>query len=319
MVPEAPQIAQPAPTPVPVSTPPPAATPPATPRPTPAPTPPPAATTAPRPATPPPPVHHTTPPVHPATTAPHSSKRMWAIGLPIALVLVGAVILLLLMGMPFGDDDPAPAARPQFDTVGEGDTTTAATSTALAGQIRELPGTDTTDTTASTMIGTTTTGAPPPNISTVPPGTTQTTVPMPSTPPVTTTRTPQPPVTSRPAPPVTPRPAPPVTPRPSPPVTVPPSRPEPDPVPAEPSPTPQPSGEITVSEAMGTLRSYVTSTNYYRISSDCIAVANLGYRNVGYTLEVRDRCEDRSLGRWRVDSKTREIFRQQGDGRYLRP
>jgi hypothetical protein len=79
-------------------------------------------------------------------------------------------------------------------------------------------------------------------------------------------------------------------------------------------------GEISPSEATRTLQSYVIRQNYYRVDGDCIRVRNLGYRNVGYTLEVSDRCADgKLLGRWRVDSKTREVFRQAANGRYLRP
>lgn len=83
--------------------------------------------------------------------------------------------------------------------------------------------------------------------------------------------------------------------------------------------TPPPAGEIGVSEAMSTVRGFITSRDYYGVGADCIAVSSLGYQNAGYTLEVRDSCASRALGRWRVDSKTREIFRQREDGRYLRP
>ncbi len=90
---------------------------------------------------------------------------------------------------------------------------------------------------------------------------------------------------------------------------------EPTPAPVQ----PPPAEEIGVSEAISTLRGFVTSRDYYGVGADCIGVSSLGYQNAGYTLEVRDSCGSRTLGRWRVDSKTRELFRQLEDGRYLRP
>jgi hypothetical protein len=88
-------------------------------------------------------------------------------------------------------------------------------------------------------------------------------------------------------------------------------------------PVPEPvtrNAEISESEAIGTLRSFVTSRDPYSVAPNCIGVASRGYKNVGYTLDVVDTCRDsRPLGRWRVDSKTREIFRQREDGRFLRP
>lgn len=82
-------------------------------------------------------------------------------------------------------------------------------------------------------------------------------------------------------------------------------------------------GEISGAEAQAVLRQYVASSNYYRVPGDCLRVDNDGYRNVGYTLDVWDRCNaggnSRMLGRWRVDAKTGEVFRQRGDGRFTRP
>ncbi len=82
--------------------------------------------------------------------------------------------------------------------------------------------------------------------------------------------------------------------------------------------------EITAEEATSALRNYVRSTRYYDVAAECIRVENRGYRNVGYDLQVWHSCPgsgggSRLLGRWRVDAKTREIFRQREDGRYLRP
>lgn len=99
-------------------------------------------------------------------------------------------------------------------------------------------------------------------------------------------------------------------------------------VPAAKAPSPAPvlasrveRSEISGAEAEAALREYVMSTNYYRLAANCVRVDNRGYQNVGYTLEMRDGCGggSRMLGRWRVDAKTREIFRQREDGRYLRP
>ena len=87
-----------------------------------------------------------------------------------------------------------------------------------------------------------------------------------------------------------------------------------------PAPVPAPApAEISEGEAVATLRGYVTSRRYYDVGPECIGIASAGYRNAGYTLEVQDTCNSRSLGNWRVDSKTREVFRQREDGRYLRP
>lgn len=82
---------------------------------------------------------------------------------------------------------------------------------------------------------------------------------------------------------------------------------------------PAPRKEITQSEAESALRSYLASSNYYQLDAGCIGASTTEYRNAGYTIDVRDSCGSRPLGRWRVDSKTREIFRQRPDGRYLRP
>lgn len=81
--------------------------------------------------------------------------------------------------------------------------------------------------------------------------------------------------------------------------------------------------EISPSDAEAILHQYVTVTDYYRVKDECLRVNNRGYRNVGYTLEIWNACEpgggSRMLGSWRVDAKTREVFRRRDDGRYLRP
>ena len=67
------------------------------------------------------------------------------------------------------------------------------------------------------------------------------------------------------------------------------------------------------------MRGYVAARDQYGISSECVEVTPVEFRNRGYTVSVGDRCDGKSLGRWRIDSQTREIFRQQSDGRFLRP
>jgi hypothetical protein len=110
--------------------------------------------------------------------------------------------------------------------------------------------------------------------------------------------------------PVTPQPIP-TTPRPTP-------RPEPQ------APSEEPRGEIGEGEATATLRDHLASSNPYDgVSSGCLQLRSVGYVNGGYTYSVWDSCVEgggtRMLGRWRVDAKTREVFRQGADGRYGRP
>lgn len=80
-------------------------------------------------------------------------------------------------------------------------------------------------------------------------------------------------------------------------------------------------GEITESQGEDIVRDYVTSRDYYGVgSADCVGAVSQGYKNRGYAIDIVDRCGDRGrLGRWRVDSVTREVFVQRADGRYLRP
>jgi hypothetical protein len=107
-----------------------------------------------------------------------------------------------------------------------------------------------------------------------------------------------------------------------------PARPVPVPAPArEPARTPEPeprAGLLNDAQASATLRDYVTSRNYYDdVEDDCVRIESRGFRNRGFEYEVWHSCErgggSRLLGRWRVDALTREVFRQYGDGRYLRP
>jgi len=222
-------------------------------------------------------------------------------------VVVGLVLVawLVLAGLPFGRDEQAarPVDTPPTETIAEatgpGETTT----------LVEAPPGSADD---SFEIVTTTTQAPPMTAPTATQQPTATQAPTATQPPVIIEEPAQrppvqkPPVQRPPA--QTPRPAPnPATPKPvPPPVRV----------------APPPSRELTPAEATATLQSYVASTDFYRVGRDCMRVENRGYRNVGYDLEVWDTCANgasRRLGRWRVDSKTREVFRQRDDGRYLRP
>jgi hypothetical protein len=135
-------------------------------------------------------------------------------------------------------------------------------------------------------------------------------------PPTTTTAAPlPPPVIVETAPPVT-------TTEPAPmpmPMPVPPPLPAPTPAPPPPTPQPQPQAdEITEDQAVEVLRGY-TRGYYTDVDRTCLGITSHGYVNVGYTLEVVDRCAGTSLGNWRVDSKTREVFKQNADGRYVRP
>jgi zinc-ribbon domain len=243
-------------------------------------------------------------PVQSAQPVPGRSSRWW-IG---PAIVVGLVVLawLFIAGMPFGRDEPTPrAVAPQTDTIAE------AEPPPTTGTLIEVPPGATDD---SFEIATTTTQAPPVVTATTPPPVTAT-----QPPPVVTAT--QPPPVQRPPvqrPPVVaqqPRPVPqqPQTQQPRP-DTAPPVR---------VIPRPTRAAEITGEEATETLRSYVRGSRYYQVAGECIRVENRGYRNVGYNMEVWHSCPgggtSRLLGRWRVDSKTREVFVQRDDGRYLRP
>lgn len=261
----------------------------------------PAATVA---ATPPPPAtHHVPPPVTPAPAAPRVPPAATAPATPVApkhrapwwivpLVIVGVVVIafLLLLGLPFGGREETPRAEVvQSDTIAEGSPVSSpgpVSSGTLIDVGEEPPPAPATTTTSAVA-------APPP--------VTTTTVAA-APPPVTTTTAAAPPV-SRPLP-----------------STPPPVRTEPPPVRTEPPPsTARGAGEISEEEAISTLRGYINTRDYYRVGRECISVVSSGYQNVGYTMDVHDSCAGRRLGRWRVDSKTREVFRQREDGRFLRP
>lgn len=242
------------------------------------------------------------PPATPVPAAKQPRSTWWII----PLVIVGLVLIawLLLAGLPFGrEEGRTVAAGPETETIAEG----------TAPPPAPQP--------TGTIVDVDPTVEPPPELTG--PGETATQPPPTATqPPPTATQPPPVIVDERPTPPATTtRPAP--APRPDP---VPPAR---DPAPSTPAPepsTPAPSrsGEISESEATNVLRGFITSQSYYEgVRSECVQIRASGYRNVGYGFSVWDSCASgggsRMLGRWRVDSKTREVFRQAGDGRYVRP
>ena len=233
----------------------------------------------------------TTPASPMSTTPPERSRAVLLIGVPITLIILGIAVWALLTGMPFSSDSkklsrteqPAPAV------INEQSGATATTS-----QIRN-PGDQPEDEVSGAGRGTevisTTTTAMPAGMSTPPRQ-------------------------------AAPRPAAPVVAAPSPVVT---ASPAPKADSSAPAPTPPPvsratTSEITESQAEDVLRGYITSRDYYGVGADCVGVASQGYKNRGYTIDVVDRCGDRGrLGRWRVDTLTREVFVEKRDGRYLRP
>ena len=84
-------------------------------------------------------------------------------------------------------------------------------------------------------------------------------------------------------------------------------------------PPPSSSGEISESDAIGELRNYILSRRDYGVSRDCLVISSQGYVNRGYTMHAFDRCGESSMGLWRVDAQTRDVYRRQADGRFLRP
>ncbi|HEX6160096.1 MAG TPA: hypothetical protein VF111_08020 [Thermoanaerobaculia bacterium] len=221
-----------------------------------------------------------TSPPGPAPAPAHGrSALVWIV--PLALLVIGGIIFLLLSGAPYGRDDKTKIReQAQTETIAEGESAQTATLVEA--------------------------GEPAPTATMLPPATSTATVPPPilreEPPPsvigelTTTTPPPRRPVETAPI-----------------------SRP-PRPVETAPiTPPPRPSAEITEEEAVNILRGYVTSRDYYGIGARCTSIRGASYRNVGYTIQVYDSCSNRLLGAWRVDSKTREVFRQQEDGRFLRP
>src|SRR5688500_10781317 len=63
-------------------------------------------------------------------------------------------------------------------------------------------------------------------------------------------------------------------------------------------------------ESMSILRGFIGSRGEYGATSDCVSITSEGYRNRGYTLNALNRCDNRSLGRWRVDTLTGRVYLQ---------
>lgn len=207
---------------------------------------------------------------------------------PLVIVAIVIIAWLVMAGLPFGGDDDRPIAeRPATETIAEGPPPAAPPAgsativdVGVVADTAEPPP-------ALTDTGVTQTTAPPARVVVPPTATTA--------PPATVT---VPPPAARPAPPAK-RPAP------------------------EPEPEPEPAREISEDEAANVLRGYITSRRYYEVGPECVSLRGSGYQNVGYGFSVWDSCASgggsRMLGRWRVDAKTREVFVQRDDGRYLRP
>lgn len=79
---------------------------------------------------------------------------------------------------------------------------------------------------------------------------------------------------------------------------------------------------VSQGEASSKLHSYARR-HYDDVSASCLEVRSQGYVNEGYTMTVWNACDarggSRMLGRWRVDAKTGEIFRQNASGKYVDP
>jgi hypothetical protein len=88
---------------------------------------------------------------------------------------------------------------------------------------------------------------------------------------------------------------------------------------AEPSPGP----ELGEAESLERLRSWIAQSDFYGRDTDCLTLRSRGYSNRGYNIDaLASGCRDRRDGvvdRWRVDTATGSVYRQQEDGRYLSP
>lgn len=80
--------------------------------------------------------------------------------------------------------------------------------------------------------------------------------------------------------------------------------------------------QVSQGEASSKLHGYARR-HYSDVSASCLEVRSQGYVNEGYTMTVWNACDSRGgsrmLGRWRVDAKTGEIFRQNSSGKYVDP
>jgi hypothetical protein len=251
-------------------------------------------------------------PVPPPTAKRPVESRSSAPWWVVPMVIVGLIVIAWVVMANMPDRGEERVGLPEVETVQPGVTP------AETGTLVEMNGDDTTTRTAL---------QPPMIIEEVTPPTTTYVDPAPppyAAPPVVI-----PPVTQpQPAPTPTPTPAlPPVT------TTPPPAATQPRPAPVsppvvtqDPPPPSRPApaeSRISEGEAVSRVRQYVASRRVYDTSTACTSVRSRGLINEGYTIEVWDSCAasggSRRLGRWRVDVKTGEIFRQRDDGRYLAP
>ncbi|HXI11708.1 MAG TPA: zinc ribbon domain-containing protein [Thermoanaerobaculia bacterium] len=222
------------------------------------------------------------PPSSPSPDRPTSAARFWLFGVPLALAALGLLAWAVLSGLPFGGrDKPIGKQARQLPVVNEGEaaTATVAEIDSESEPVRQR------QPPASDVIRSK------PRPKQRPVATTsneQMTVAVPS---ATPTRSPE--------------------------------RNVPDPAPSE--PTRAKRDEITEARATDLVDTFVRSNNGYDRAGDCYRTRSVGYENRGFTIEVVTQpCEDdsspsRILGRWRVDSVTEEIFRQNRSGRFVRP
>ena len=240
--------------------------------------------------------------------SPKAARPWWVFGVPLAVLVCAAIVWAVLMGMPFSHDQNklVRAVGPAGETVGE-----RGGQTATVSQLGEPGGVQSTTPATATTLSSSTVD-----------NTATTTLIIPTQMPPRA----QPPVPMNP-PIFAPQPAP----QPQPGSMSSPGRTVPAPIertvpaapsPVAPAPASQPSRAPQISEddAVSRVKSFVISNKSYDIPADCVDVRSVGYKNVGYTLNVVDLCgpDPRTIGRWRVDAVTREVFRESG-GRFVRP
>lgn len=83
-----------------------------------------------------------------------------------------------------------------------------------------------------------------------------------------------------------------------------------------------PEGNISESEAVARVTSWVNRNDRYGVDPNCVRARSEGYSNRGFTIVlVADGCSGRTgqLGRWRVDTLTGRVYEQKPDGRFLDP
>jgi hypothetical protein len=69
-----------------------------------------------------------------------------------------------------------------------------------------------------------------------------------------------------------------------------------------------PGAAINEPEAVKTLRHYFAAQEH-PIKSECLAVISKGFLDGNYTFDAVDSCDRTRLGRWKVNAKTRDVFR----------